>query len=69
MASRTMKLTLIVKYERDSDPSKVPSEKVCRQLLGGMVDYAVDEGTLTPDGEYVVDDYRYEIECVATTND
>jgi len=69
MASRTMKLTLIVRYEKDSDPSKIPCEGVCRQLLGSMVNLAIDEETITCDGEYIVDDCRYDIECIATTND
>jgi hypothetical protein len=34
-----------------------------------MVNLAIDEETITCDGEYIVDDCRYDIECIATTND
>jgi hypothetical protein len=61
MASRTLELKLRVKYEHGENPDLIPDLDTCRELLEQLVQTAVNRGYLSGDSDYVVDDWRHEI--------
>lgn len=61
MSSRTMKLTLTVRYE-DTDLMVVPDEQECKAILEQLVKYSANHGMIS--GHLVVDYFKHEIECI-----
>jgi hypothetical protein len=67
MASRTVKLTLTVKYFYE-DGRSIPDAALCEGQLRDIVVAAANRGQLSGDSDLCVDDYRYQVETIATEN-